>query len=553
MVKMSLGSHLQSAIHLFLVPVLLAAAGCSGGGSSQSSGKTRWSGTAPGYVVLLPSNLTIQEGMTGTVSVRAFDGRGAALTAPQLVVAPSAIATISGTSVSALSAGTATIYAIDAIGRRPVGTVTVLPSQTSVPAGVAQVAAAPPYVVVVVGGSQPIAAEALGLDGHPLAQAITYASQNTAVATVDAQGVVHGVASGTTAISISTSNAVASFTVGVTVASPSSGGAASPSLVSVWPAIGYSGVTLWAGGGSFSTPMVLTYRNPDGTVEMKTTTEGEWTSIATPVLSSPHRGSDAASVDVTGTVTPHRCGTAVIQFDPKDPTGYTASFPVGVSPDWSGTWTCVNGGQNSCSDKFVSSMHPIVAAPIVYPLGAFYDPLNNYRQAPTYGNLFAIDSIIHRDYTAAPYGATFTCSNVNACKTDTVMWPIWGDGSDCDGNTITIRMPIDGPTPTPNYEYTCTKRAEDVCAAGGSGTCSTVNMYCCFAYQYGCDCESEGAITTNPNLVTCDGYINWGKSVTGGSATRVASCPPPGGGMQCTDSLYSTGTTPMGGCQCYHP
>jgi hypothetical protein len=454
-------------IRLAVLAAAISVCACSSGGSGASTPPRSLdaSGTIPGYVALLPSTLVIQEGRAGTVSVRAFDESGAPVAAPPLAVEPAAVATVSGTTVSALSTGGATIYALDARGKRSVGTIRAVSSGISIPPDATQLAAVPAHVVVSVGETRAIEAGAFGLDGHPVAQVLDYVSLNTTVATVTADGVVHGHAVGTTEIAISSANAVAPVSVGVTVA-PLSSSSGSPlgttSLVGVKPAIGYAYLVLWARGAATTVPMVLTYWDPRHGVYVKTTTtEGEWKSVAPIDPEAPWWGAATASVDAAGTITPHRCGSAEILFDPKDPSGLTASFYVEVTPDWTGTWTCKNDADWTCKDRFVASMHPILSAPIVYPLGMTYEPLMFSSSLPALvGDLFQVDAVAYRDFSAPPIGADFSCSNLAACDRTNVGTLPTGV-YDCDGTTIWISKPMD--VQGAPYWYVCNKGSQDLC------------------------------------------------------------------------------------------
>ncbi len=102
-----------------------------------------------------------------------------------------------------LVAGAIALVALGSCKAEPIGPSTAVASVTLEPAG----------PVVGVGATAPLTATPRDASGQPLSRAVTWSSSSTAVATVDLNGVVHGVGPGTTTITATSEEKSASLTL----------------------------------------------------------------------------------------------------------------------------------------------------------------------------------------------------------------------------------------------------------------------------------------------------------------------------------------------------
>jgi uncharacterized protein YjdB len=189
--------------------------------TATSEGKTGTSAitvTAPApapvaSVTVAPAALPLIVGQTGTLTATTRDAANNVLTDRAITWTSSAegVATVApnGT-VTAVAPGSATITATSE-GKSGTATVTVTP----IP--VASVTVDPTTVALTTGGTQQITATPRDAQGNPLAgRAVTWASQNTNVATVSATGLITAVAPGTTTVTATSEGQVGTVTVTVT-------------------------------------------------------------------------------------------------------------------------------------------------------------------------------------------------------------------------------------------------------------------------------------------------------------------------------------------------
>ena len=161
------------------------------------------------------SAATLEIGQTTQVTARAFDARGDSLPGRPATWRSSnpEIATVSSAGVvTAVSPGRATITGTI---EGQSGTVTI--TVNSRPASTARVEVTPPTPSIVVGSIVPLTATSFDGAGAPRGpRNYRWASSNTAVATVDDEGRVRGLAAGTATITATDGNVPGSATVTVT-------------------------------------------------------------------------------------------------------------------------------------------------------------------------------------------------------------------------------------------------------------------------------------------------------------------------------------------------
>ena len=164
-------------------------------------------------VSVVPSSLALVTGATGQLAVITYDGTGNTLTGRTVTYATSngSVATVSTSGmVTATGVGSATISATSE-GRAATANITV-----SAPP-VASVAVTTPLVTVTAGAHVPLISQTLDAIGNLLTgRTVVWASANTSVATVNASGVITGVAAGTTTVTGTVEGQTVSVTVTVT-------------------------------------------------------------------------------------------------------------------------------------------------------------------------------------------------------------------------------------------------------------------------------------------------------------------------------------------------
>jgi trimeric autotransporter adhesin len=251
-----------------------------------------------------PSSAAITVGGTVVLQGIAYDASGNTLPGRTVVWASSApqVATVdSKGKVTGVAAGTATITGtIEGRTASSVITVGVIP--------VAAVAVTPGSAAINVGQSAALTAVTTDANGNTLTgRTITWASANTAVATVSASGLVMGVGAGTTTIRATSEGKTGTAQVAVTAPAPTP-----PSVASV--TVTPSSTTLATGG---TATLTATVKQSDGTVLTGRTVT--WSSSAPNV----------ATVSNSGVVTAVAPGNATITATSEGKSG-TAS--VTVSP-----------------------------------------------------------------------------------------------------------------------------------------------------------------------------------------------------------------------------
>jgi uncharacterized protein YjdB len=172
-------------------------------------------------VTVAPGSLPLQTGQTGTLTATVRDAANNVLTDRAIAWTSSNndVATVApnGT-VTAVAVGTATITATSE-GKTGTATVTVTAPP---PAAVASVSVSPPTVSLTTGATQQITATPRDAQGNALTgRAVTWASGNTAVATVTQAGLITAVGPGNTTVTATSEGKVG--TVAVTVTAPATG------------------------------------------------------------------------------------------------------------------------------------------------------------------------------------------------------------------------------------------------------------------------------------------------------------------------------------------
>ena len=166
-------------------------------------------------VRVTPPSASLQQGAGQQFSAQALDAQGNILAGRIITWSSSdnTVATVSSSGlVVGISAGTATITAGS-------GGATGTASVTITPVNVASVSILPASATVQVASTQPLSvvlADASGNPISPVGRVITWSSNNTPVATVDASGVVTGVSAGSATISASNSGKTGTAAITVT-------------------------------------------------------------------------------------------------------------------------------------------------------------------------------------------------------------------------------------------------------------------------------------------------------------------------------------------------
>lgn len=165
-------------------------------------------------IELTPSATSVRAGSSTTLVARPLDASGRTVDVGAISWSSSdkSLATVSSTGVvTALAAGNVRIAA-SALGKSGTANVTVTARV------VASVVVTPPAVTMRVGVSVPLSAQTLDADGGALSgRLITWTSSNTAVATVNAQGSVTGVAPGAATVTAASEGRTGQAAVTVTI------------------------------------------------------------------------------------------------------------------------------------------------------------------------------------------------------------------------------------------------------------------------------------------------------------------------------------------------
>lgn len=179
-------------------------------------------------VVVSPASANVAVGGTQQLTATTLDANGSPLTGRTITWASNAtaVATVSGSGlVSGVAAGSATITATSE-GKSGTSAITVNP------APVASVTVAPASATVAVGGAQQLTATTLDANGNPLTgRTITWTTNASAVATVDANGLVTGVAAGSATITATSEGKSGSSAI--TVLTPVASVSVSPASATV--------------------------------------------------------------------------------------------------------------------------------------------------------------------------------------------------------------------------------------------------------------------------------------------------------------------------------
>ncbi|HEY5413409.1 MAG TPA: Ig-like domain-containing protein [Gemmatimonadaceae bacterium] len=252
-------------------------------------------------VNVTPPTASITVGQTTTLTAQPLDANGNALTGRAVAWASSnaGVATVSDAGVvTGVAPGDATITATSE-GKSGTATVTVTP----IP--VASVTVDPATVSLTTGATQQITATPRDAQGNPLAdRAVTWESQNPAVATVSPAGLITAVAPGNTTVTATSEGKVG--TVTVTVTAPAVGSiSVSPGSATVYVAA--------------TTPLTATVRDVNNLVIQGTT-----------VLWSSDQP-ETASVSQSGVVTGLAPGAVTITASSGGKAG-TAAITVQLAP-----------------------------------------------------------------------------------------------------------------------------------------------------------------------------------------------------------------------------
>lgn len=187
------------------LPLLVAA--CGGGGGSSSSGTTLPSSPSPvltTVTVTAPGggSSSLVPGQTLQLVAAPKDQSGNALSATigWSTSAPGVVTVSTAGLVTAVAPGSATITATATAGATTVAATVVV--TVVAPPALTSVTIAAPSPNVVVGGTMQLSATAMDRNGAPFAATLSWASSNAARATVNANGLVTGVAGGPVTITV---------------------------------------------------------------------------------------------------------------------------------------------------------------------------------------------------------------------------------------------------------------------------------------------------------------------------------------------------------------
>ena len=256
-----------------------------------------------GSVVVTPSTASVPVGGAVQLSAAVKDAAGADL--PGRLVgwtsSDESIAVVSSTGrVSGLKVGSVTITA-SSEGKSGTATVTVTP------APVASVNVTPPTATVIVGQTTTLAAQTLDGSGNVLTgRTVTWASSNTAIATVTQAGVVTGVAPGTATITATSEGKSGSATVTVNAPAPAAVASVTVAPTTLPLQVGQTGT--------------LSATTRDAANNVLTGRAIAWTS-----------SNEAVATVANGTVTAVAAGSATITATSEGKTG-TAAVTVTAPP-----------------------------------------------------------------------------------------------------------------------------------------------------------------------------------------------------------------------------
>jgi uncharacterized protein YjdB len=177
--------------------------------------------TAPAAVAsvtVTPNQAAVAVGQTVQLTATTKDAAGNVLTGRTVTWTTSnaAIATVSSTGlVTGVAAGGPVTITATSEGQTGTAAITV----TATPAPVASVTVSPPTATVTVGATVQLTATTTDAAGNVLTgRTVTWTSDNTAVATVDATGLVTGVAAGTATITATSEGQTGTAAITVTAA-----------------------------------------------------------------------------------------------------------------------------------------------------------------------------------------------------------------------------------------------------------------------------------------------------------------------------------------------
>jgi uncharacterized protein YjdB len=367
-------------------------------------------------ITLEPAAGYLYVGESGSYVVTLKDAAGASLTNRTVSWTSSApaIATVAGTGVvTGISPGVATITATSE-GKSTTATLTVL----APPAAVATITLAPSPASLALGEAGYFTVTLRDATGNVLTgRPITWTSSLPSVASVAADGMVSGIALGSTVITATSEGKSTSATVTVVPraapVAPVASVTLQPATASLYVgAAGYFGVVLRDAAGNVLTGRVIT-----------------WTSSAPAIASVGSDGLVIALAPGSATITATsegRQGAAVLTVVPAP----TASPSV---------CTQIAGGRVIATDgKFIGSLtNRYDSESVLNPYGRYggkYEPLSIYYQYGEYGSRYSLKSA-YNPYTTTPPRITFT--------NGTFVW-------------LTVSTAFAGTSVSPDLVKTCT-------------------------------------------------------------------------------------------------
>ena len=155
-------------------------------------------------ITVSPQSAYVQVGQTKKLTAQGFDQSGTKLDATFTWASNNtAVATVDQTGlVSAIATGTADITASSGSVKSPASAITVNTSSPP-PATLSSITVSPQSATMQTGKTLQLKAETFDQGGNPFTATVTWASDNTAVATVDQTGLVSAVSAGTAKITAS--------------------------------------------------------------------------------------------------------------------------------------------------------------------------------------------------------------------------------------------------------------------------------------------------------------------------------------------------------------
>lgn len=258
-----------------------------------------------------PTFLEMEEGDVVQMTAVVTDASGAVIDAAVTwTTSDASIATVDATGlVTAVAEGTAKISAaagaakggapvnVNKKGQKP-GSVTLSPSSASVP----------------VGQTVQLTATVLDQDGNVITRTLTWATSDPAIATVNASGLVTGVAAGTATITATVQTVSGSATVTVTGSGGGGGGGGTTYTVTI--------------AGISSSPLEI-----GGTVQLTATVTDATGQVVNVTVSWTTSDANIATVDATGLVTAIGPGTATITATAGTGTASVSVRVVGESTE----------------------------------------------------------------------------------------------------------------------------------------------------------------------------------------------------------------------------